>query len=567
MLENLKLAAANADQWLEERGFKCQQRNGQRETINKNLAKLPQDIRENEVFIGKLPRTLFEDELLPFMQRAGTVYKMRLMMDFGMTNRGYAFARYTTVEEAINATIILKDQRIRPDEPPLGVCASFDNKRLFFGNLPDMKEAELFKKLSEKIDNIVSVKLHNKQGGHSDKRYAFVEFASHTDATAARRLLLPGTIKICGRGVTVDWAKADNPSSNPSQNNHSNNIKPLAHRNFFNNNNIIANNINNNTRKMISANKQQFNNNIITPIGGSRSSSTNSTLSSGISSCQNQHPSSSSNDFKADWVTLNNQSSLQNYQHHINPIGYPAEHKNPLDINDNQSGFIDYNNHYKDNLIASTQHMCGKNMSLQLNLNDINGLSDRRQSTCNHMNNNIGDALPLNLCEFPDVFTPKLELRMDSIDGAGDSVLGHKTKEMLQMVSKNSTINYNPLIDVGSLYNQPMNGFGCGQESIHINSIANNNNINNNIYTGENIVVIDNINVNVASMDKLKDLFELNKRIKINSLYRSGATSLTIIYERPEDAELMVETLTYIPTSFLRLSINQQLLQARRLVA
>jgi len=53
------------------------------------------------VFIGKIPKDVFEDEIIPLVEDCGQVWDLRLMMD-PMTgfNRGYAFCTYVTKEDA-----------------------------------------------------------------------------------------------------------------------------------------------------------------------------------------------------------------------------------------------------------------------------------------------------------------------------------------------------------------------------------------------------------------------------------------------------------------------------------
>ena len=57
-----------------------------------------------QIFIGKIPKEMFEDELIPLLEKCGEVNDLRLMMDpvTGL-NRGYAFATYTTVDGAKEA--------------------------------------------------------------------------------------------------------------------------------------------------------------------------------------------------------------------------------------------------------------------------------------------------------------------------------------------------------------------------------------------------------------------------------------------------------------------------------
>lgn len=65
-----------------------------------------------QVFVGRIPKQLFEDTLVPIFAGCGTIWSMRLMME-GSTalspalspalSRGYGFVVYTTPEEAKNA--------------------------------------------------------------------------------------------------------------------------------------------------------------------------------------------------------------------------------------------------------------------------------------------------------------------------------------------------------------------------------------------------------------------------------------------------------------------------------
>lgn len=63
--------------------------------------------------MGRIPRDLFEDTLVPIFQKAGEIWDFRLMID-SLTgyNRGYAFCTYCTKDGAktavkeVSATLI-----------------------------------------------------------------------------------------------------------------------------------------------------------------------------------------------------------------------------------------------------------------------------------------------------------------------------------------------------------------------------------------------------------------------------------------------------------------------------
>jgi heterogeneous nuclear ribonucleoprotein R len=57
-----------------------------------------------EVFCGKIPKDMYEDELIPLFEKCGPIWDLRLMMDpMTGTNRGYAFITFTNRDSAYNA--------------------------------------------------------------------------------------------------------------------------------------------------------------------------------------------------------------------------------------------------------------------------------------------------------------------------------------------------------------------------------------------------------------------------------------------------------------------------------
>ncbi|KAM7366634.1 hypothetical protein PAMP_016055 [Pampus punctatissimus] len=163
-----------------------------------------------EVFVGKIPRDMYEDELVPLFERAGRIYELRLMMEFSGENRGYAFVMYTNREAAQKAIQMLDNYEIRPGKF-IGVCVSLDNCRLFIGSIPkDKKKDEIVEELKKVTDGVVDVIVYPSSSDRSRNRgFAFVEYESHKAAAMARRKLIPGTFQLWGHSIQVDWAEPE----------------------------------------------------------------------------------------------------------------------------------------------------------------------------------------------------------------------------------------------------------------------------------------------------------------------------------------------------------------------
>ncbi|EDM13130.1 apobec-1 complementation factor, isoform CRA_d [Rattus norvegicus] len=155
-----------------------------------------------EIFIGKLPRDLFED--------IGKIYEMRMMMDFNGNNRGYAFVTFSNKQEAKNAIKQLNNYEIRNGRL-LGVCASVDNCRLFVGGIPKTKKREeILSEMKKVTEGVVDVIVYPSAADKTKNRgFAFVEYESHRAAAMARRRLLPGRIQLWGHPIAVDWAEPE----------------------------------------------------------------------------------------------------------------------------------------------------------------------------------------------------------------------------------------------------------------------------------------------------------------------------------------------------------------------
>ncbi|XP_063604211.1 probable RNA-binding protein 46 isoform X1 [Penaeus indicus] len=164
-----------------------------------------------EVFIGKIPRDMFEDELVPVLERAGKLYEVRLMMETASTNRGYGFVQFTTREEAENALRSLNNHEVRPNRF-LGVMRSVDNNRLFVGGIPKNRSREEVQEEMRRVtEGVVKIILYPCVNDRTKNRgYAFVEYESHKAAAMARRKMFTGRVLLWGNTeVKVDWAEPE----------------------------------------------------------------------------------------------------------------------------------------------------------------------------------------------------------------------------------------------------------------------------------------------------------------------------------------------------------------------
>ncbi|XP_031732181.1 RNA-binding protein 47 isoform X9 [Anarrhichthys ocellatus] len=195
---------------MERTGYSMIQENGQRKygpPPGWNDASPP---RGCEIFVGKIPRDVYEDELVPVFESVGCIYEMRLMMDFDGKNRGYAFVMYTKKHEAKRAVRELNNYEVRPGRL-LGVCSSVDNCRLFIGGIPKTKKREeILEEVSKVTEGVLDVIVYASAADKMKNRgFAFVEYESHRAAAMARRKLMPGRIQLWGHQIAVDWAEPE----------------------------------------------------------------------------------------------------------------------------------------------------------------------------------------------------------------------------------------------------------------------------------------------------------------------------------------------------------------------
>ncbi|XP_036146571.1 heterogeneous nuclear ribonucleoprotein R isoform X8 [Monomorium pharaonis] len=111
-----------------------------------------------EVFCGKIPKDMYEDELIPLFEKCGKIWDLRLMMDpMSGSNRGYAFITFTNREAAQQA---VREVRV-----------------LYVRNLTQDCSEEKLKESFEQYGKIERVK--------KIKDYAFIHFEDRDNAVKA----------------------------------------------------------------------------------------------------------------------------------------------------------------------------------------------------------------------------------------------------------------------------------------------------------------------------------------------------------------------------------------------
>ncbi|KAJ1527941.1 hypothetical protein ONE63_007874 [Megalurothrips usitatus] len=186
-------------------GYKLIQVNGQRKLFDPTVRDAFNPPEGSEVFVGRLPRDLYEDELLPHILRVGPIFEMRFMMNFSGTNRGFAFVTFFNRRTAQKAVKLLDNLEIRSGQC-IGVMPSVNNRRLYITGLcgPDSHSMHILQQCTEDLETCKFHTIRTRTG--VDLRCAIVWYASHRAAAMARRRLIPLKHELFGSGVTIDWA-------------------------------------------------------------------------------------------------------------------------------------------------------------------------------------------------------------------------------------------------------------------------------------------------------------------------------------------------------------------------
>uniref|UniRef100_A0A803NBH2 RRM domain-containing protein n=1 Tax=Chenopodium quinoa TaxID=63459 RepID=A0A803NBH2_CHEQI len=147
--------------------------------------------KEFEVFVGGLDKDATEEDLKEVFSVVGEVTEVRLMMNpQTKKNKGFAFLRFATVEQAKRAVLELKNPVVNGKQ--CGVTPSQDSDTLFLGNIcKTWTKEKLKEKLKlygiENIEDLTLVEDSNNEG--KNRGFAFLEFSSRSEAMDAFKRL------------------------------------------------------------------------------------------------------------------------------------------------------------------------------------------------------------------------------------------------------------------------------------------------------------------------------------------------------------------------------------------
>ncbi|XP_042059853.1 uncharacterized protein LOC121804398 isoform X1 [Salvia splendens] len=147
--------------------------------------------KEFEIFVGGLDKNATEADLREVFSKVGEVTEVRLMMNpQTQKNKGFAFLRFATVEQARRACVGLKNPVVCGKQ--CGVTPSQDNDTLFLGNICRTWTKEALKERLkhyglENVEDLTLVEDSNNVG--MNRGFAFLEFSTRSDAMDAFKRL------------------------------------------------------------------------------------------------------------------------------------------------------------------------------------------------------------------------------------------------------------------------------------------------------------------------------------------------------------------------------------------
>ncbi|XP_076005364.1 dead end protein 1 [Genypterus blacodes] len=202
-LQNQKRVRA-LETWLKMTNIKLHQVNGQRKYGGPpEVWNGPAPGAHCEIYISQIPRTIYEDLLIPLFNSVGSLWEFRLMMNFSGQNRGFAYAKYGSPDIAFDAIRLLHGHILEPG-CGLCVCYSIEKRHLCLQGLPYTTKTEsLLKVLCDLTEGVDEVSLKSWIG--SEGLSAIITFTTHHAASMAKKMLVEAFKKQYDLTLSVKW--------------------------------------------------------------------------------------------------------------------------------------------------------------------------------------------------------------------------------------------------------------------------------------------------------------------------------------------------------------------------
>ncbi|NWT58492.1 DND1 protein, partial [Erythrocercus mccallii] len=191
--------------WEKETGIELVQINGQRHYGGPPPGwEGPPPPARTEVYIARLPQDVYENTLIPLFESVGKLYEFRLMMTFSGLNRGFAYARYASLQDARRAIATFHGFQLRQG-CAIVVCWSTQKRELLVNGLPaSVSRQELEAMLQMLTEGIHSVTLYASPG-QGQAKLAVLKYRTHKAAALAKKALVEGNLRLGKEGMRVDW--------------------------------------------------------------------------------------------------------------------------------------------------------------------------------------------------------------------------------------------------------------------------------------------------------------------------------------------------------------------------
>ncbi|KAL7672715.1 hypothetical protein ACOME3_007596 [Neoechinorhynchus agilis] len=161
-----------------------------------------------ELYVGRLPKTLSEDRLIPLFEEFGKLWDLRYLVNpYDGLGRGFCFVNYCRKEDAQRAIDRLDGYEVVPGTR-ISVSKSDTQNVLYVRGIPRSKRGEDVRtELSRCVDGIIRVDVT--PGKDTPNRgFCFVHFESQRTAAIAKKKITGGRYRFFDRDLLADWSES-----------------------------------------------------------------------------------------------------------------------------------------------------------------------------------------------------------------------------------------------------------------------------------------------------------------------------------------------------------------------